>query len=136
MRLASTNNLPCPLSWMTVIAGFRTVCPFTGFPPKSIHHNKWPSPPASGAIEKKKNNLIRSIYSFGRFQHPPRWAFMSIAHNCLVPRPLSATEVVADHRFVVIADTGSFDQNGTYMGKTILCTKNFMPNGLNRIRRD
>lgn len=61
---------------------------------------------------------------------------MIIAYNCLVPRPLSATEVVADHRFVVIADTGSFDQNGTYMGKTILCTKNFMPNGLNRIRRD
>lgn len=61
---------------------------------------------------------------------------MSIAYNCLVPRPLSATEVVADHRFVVIADTGAFDQNGTYMGKTILRTKNFMPNVLNRIRRD
>ena len=79
---------------------------------------------------KKKNNLIRSIYSFGRFQHPPRWAFMSIAHNCLVPRPLSATEVVADHRFAVIAYTGTFDQNGPYTGKTILWTKNFMPRAL------
>ena len=45
---------------------------------------------------------------------------MSIAYNCLVPRPLSATKVVADHRFVVIAYTGTFAQNGAYMGKTIL----------------
>ena len=44
---------------------------------------------------------------------------MSIAYNFLFSWPLSAAEVVADHGFVVSADTGTFDQLGAYIGKTM-----------------
>ena len=71
MWLVGTNNLPCPLPWVTVIAGFRTVCPFTGFPPKSIHHNKWPLQrwTSFGPMQMKTYKIlrIRSIYAFGIF---------------------------------------------------------------------
>lgn len=47
----------------------------------------------------------------------PRWTFLSITFNSFITRPLCPTKVVADHRLVISADTGGFDQLSTYIRK-------------------